>query len=515
MPVETNQLDGRLANEAKTVLVVDDEPAMRSAITESLRRKGYDVVLASDGREALELLADVKPWLAMTDMRMPRLGGLQLVKELKKRAPAMPVVVMTAYGSVETAVEAIKLGAYDYVLKPFAAEMLDRILAALEEPATARQTLDSLPGADARSIVTQDPGMLRLLNQLEGIAASQATVLMYGESGTGKEMLARFIHQRSPRAHRPFVAVNCAALPDGLLESELFGHERGAFTGAIVRKIGKFEMAHTGTLLLDELSEMNLGLQAKLLRVLQEREVDRVGGLTPVQVNMRVIATTNRPLLRDVETGRFREDLYYRLNVFPITVPPLRDRCGDIPMLARHFAQAAAKRNGLPVPLVPDEVVAMLQQRPWKGNIRELENVIERAVLLASGGTVEAQHLLLDAAPTVASQALPAVPTGGSTTGSLWEMERVDFSNAREGPSESDQGGDRIGDQHPDVAKQVARVSPGIDRSVVCRSVTSAARQLLPGPEGIASLWIRPCRPTVGDANRVSRNAHRNGLCYR
>lgn len=424
MQIETHQADGRMVRGARTVLIVDDEPAMRAAIAESLRRKGCEIVQAAEGREALACIDEVKPWLTITDLRMPKLSGLQLLKEVKKRMPGMPVVVMTAYGSVETAVEAIKLGAYDYVVKPFATEMLERILASLEESAAGRSAVESVPLSDDRPILTKDPGMLRLLNQVEGIAASQATVLIYGESGTGKELLARFIHQRSPRSHRPFVAVNCAALPDGLLESELFGHERGAFTGALMRKAGKFELAHTGTLLLDELSEMNLGLQAKLLRVLQEREVDRVGGQTPVHVNIRVIATTNRPLLRDVEQGRFREDLYYRLNVFPITVPPLRERTADIPLLARHFMQAAASRNGLPVPTISDGLLELLQGRPWKGNVRELENVIERAVLLASGGEIQVQHLLLDAVPIGTAPERPIAPATGPSAGSLWEMER-------------------------------------------------------------------------------------------
>jgi two-component system response regulator FlrC len=261
--------------------------------------------------------------------------------------------------------------------------------------------------------------MARLLSTLEGVAAGQATVLINGESGTGKELLARFIHSRSPRAHRPFIAVNCAALPDGLLESELFGHERGAFTGALIRKIGKFEMAHTGTLLLDEIGEMTMGLQAKLLRVLQEREVDRVGGRAPVPVNIRVIATTNRTLYREVEQNRFREDLYYRLNVFPVTLPPLRERPVDIPLLARHFAAAAASRNGLAQPVLSDGALAHLQRLPWKGNIRELENVMERAVLLAGHGQILPEHCPVEVRDAAA---LPAVQQPGN--GSLWEMER-------------------------------------------------------------------------------------------
>ncbi len=279
---------------------------------------------------------------------MPRLNGLELIKEVRARAPQATIVLMTAYGAIETAVEAMKLGAGEYLLKPFSMDVLERVITNLKS-GREEGSLTGRPShpTENRALLTQDPGMIRLISTIEGVASSQATVLIQGESGTGKELLARFIHNRSPRAHRPFIAVNCAALPDGLLESELFGHERGAFTGALIKKIGKFEMAHTGTLLLDEISEMNLSLQAKLLRVLQEREVDRIGGRDPVSINIRVIATTNRALYREVEQGRFREDLYYRLNVFPVTVPPLRERTIDIPLLARHFVSQSAMRNGL------------------------------------------------------------------------------------------------------------------------------------------------------------------------
>lgn len=258
---------------------------------------------------------------------MPRVTGLELVKAIKQKAPQTFIILMTAYGTVETAVEAMKCGANDYILKPFSTDLLERVILNLQATTVSDEQEATMP-AEARAILTQDAGMIRLLTTLEGVAASQATVLISGESGTGKELLARYIHARSPRAHRPFVALNCAALPDSLLESELFGHERGAFTGALQKKLGKFEMAHTGTLFLDEISEMNLGLQAKLLRVLQEREVDRIGGREPVPVNIRVLATTNRSLYHEVTQGRFREDLFYRLNVFPVTVPPLRERPG-------------------------------------------------------------------------------------------------------------------------------------------------------------------------------------------
>ncbi|MDH5670336.1 MAG: sigma-54 dependent transcriptional regulator [Nitrospira sp.] len=410
--------DGSDAGER--ILIVDDDSSMRTALMESVRRLGYVVQGAMDGADALERVGRFRPWLVLTDLKMPRMSGLDLIRELKARAPQSVIVLMTAYGTVETAVEAMKQGASEYLLKPFSMDLLERVIANLKEGREAgTRTAPSSGTPDNRAILTQDPGMVRLLSTLEGVAASQATVLINGESGTGKELLARFIHSRSPRAHRPFIAVNCAALPDGLLESELFGHERGAFTGAMIRKIGKFEMAHTGTMLLDEIGEMTLGLQAKLLRVLQEREVDRVGGRDPIPVNIRVIATTNRALYREVEQNRFREDLYYRLNVFPITVPPLRERAGDIPMLARHFAASAATRNGVGQPVLSESALAHLQRLPWKGNVRELENIMERAVLLAGHGPVLPEHC-----PGEIRETAPSAVGVSTANGSLWEMER-------------------------------------------------------------------------------------------
>lgn len=410
--------------EARTVLIVDDEPSMRTALSETVRRMGYQVRGAIDGADAIEQVERIKPWLVVTDLKMPRINGLELVKALKQKAPNTFIILMTAYGTVETAVEAMKCGANDYILKPFSTDLLERVILNLQA-STDPEEQDAPATLEARAILTQDPGMIRLLTTLEGVAASQATVLISGESGTGKELLARYIHARSPRAHRPFVALNCAALPDSLLESELFGHERGAFTGAIHKKLGKFEMAHTGTLFLDEISEMNLGLQSKLLRVLQEREVDRIGGREPVPVNIRVIATTNRSLYHEVTQGRFREDLFYRLNVFPVTVPPLRERPGDIPLLARHFLRSSAQRNGMSVPTLSERAIADLQQRAWKGNVRELENVMERAILVTTGNAVDTDHLMPgDGAVPV--QPLETVETlvAPSAHGSLWEMER-------------------------------------------------------------------------------------------
>jgi DNA-binding NtrC family response regulator len=412
------------SEETRMVLIVDDEPSMRTALSETVRRLGYQVRGAIDGVDAIEQIERIKPWLVVTDLKMPRLTGLELVKAIKQKSPQTFIVLMTAFGTVETAVEAMKYGANDYLLKPFSTDLLERVILNLQAT-TATDEQEGPATLEARAILTQDPGMIRLLTTLEGVAASQATVLISGESGTGKELMARYIHARSPRAHRPFVALNCAALPDSLLESELFGHERGAFTGAIQKKLGKFEMAHTGTLFLDEISEMNLGLQSKLLRVLQEREVDRIGGREPVPVNIRVIATTNRSLYHEVTQGRFREDLFYRLNVFPVTVPPLRDRSGDIPLLARHFLRSSAQRNGLTMPTLSERAIADLQQRPWKGNVRELENVMERAILVATGGAVDVDHLM-PGDGTVPVREVGAVDTlvTASAHGSLWEMER-------------------------------------------------------------------------------------------
>ncbi len=427
MQAVTTNRGGEASGERRSVLVVDDEPSMRVALTESLRRSGYGVTVAADGQEALQRLGQCRPWLVLTDMKMGRVGGLDVLREVKKRAPTTKVVVMTAYGTVETAVEAMKEGACDYLLKPFAAEALEGVLSRLDAgESTAERVLNgAAAGTSDRAMLTQNQGMQRLLALAEVVATSQATVLINGESGTGKELMARFIHSRSPRAQRPFVAVNCAALPDGLLESELFGYERGAFTGALFRKQGKFEMANGGTLLLDEISEMNLNLQAKLLRVLQERELDRIGGREPISVDIRVIATTNRSLREEVEQKRFREDLYYRLHVFPLTVPPLRERTGDIPLLATHFAQQSASRNRLACPELSAGALQLLESRPWRGNVRELENSVERAVLIAGGQTLEAAHFHCEDAPgSVHAPAAAAVATTPSGMGSLWEMER-------------------------------------------------------------------------------------------
>jgi DNA-binding NtrC family response regulator len=375
------------------VLIVDDEPQMLIAMNETIRREGYSISTAGSGIEALAKLKESQFRLVITDLRMPRITGLDLLREVKSASPRTQVVLVTAHGTVSNAVEAMKLGAFDYLLKPFSAGDLQgivrRAIQKNESFLTVRKARHSFP------IITQDPDMLAMLELAEQAAKGKATVLLQAESGTGKELIARSIHQSSPRSEAQFVAVNCAALPDNLLESELFGHEKGAFTGAIAQKPGKFELAHGGTLLLDEIGEMAPLLQAKLLRVLQEKEVDRIGGKHPIPVDVRVIATTNKNLKNLIQAGSFREDLYFRLNVIPLTIPPLRNRRGDIPLLASHFCEKyGLDSRGQKMELAP-QTLELLMKYDWPGNIRELENVVQRAAALAKNFTIYPQDLFL------------------------------------------------------------------------------------------------------------------------
>ena len=383
----------------QTILLTDDDYEMRYAMSETLRRCGYTVDIATGGDEAIQKYSSKKYDMVISDVKMANGDGVSVLKEIKRRSPDVPVVLITAYGTIDNAVEAMKLGAFDYIMKPFSVDALEDLVRRGIESA---HVVNKSAYEEGRStgIVTIDPGMLRLLKTAGEIAFSDVTVLIEGESGTGKEMLARFIHNRSYRAECPFVAINCAAIPDGLLESELFGHEKGAFTGAISKRNGKFIQANTGTILLDEVGEMSLPLQAKLLRVLQERQVDTIGGREPVYIDIRVIATTNRSLKKEVEEGRFREDLYYRLNVFPMVLPPLRERKVDIPELTNHFIikhkDKKLRGNKVPVKKVSSEAFEVLVNHDWKGNIRELENIVERAILIAEGDTLLPGHMMID-----------------------------------------------------------------------------------------------------------------------
>lgn len=422
---------------AIAILVVDDEADMRLALSAALTRGGYAVELAAGGQEALRKLEAKTYDLVISDVRMPHVTGLDVLRKAREENPAVSFIMITAYGTIENAVEAMREGATDYILKPFSVEILEdavkRVLKRrehMQENDASCGPESSSPANGEREIVTSDPRMLKVLEVARNIAPSNATVLIQGESGTGKELLARYLHLHSRRGRKPLVAVNCAALPEGLLESELFGYERGAFTGALNRKPGKFELADGGTILLDEVSEMPLALQAKLLRVLQEHEVDRVGGRSPISVDIRVVATTNRNLAECVRQGTFREDLYYRLNVVPLLIPPLRERRGDIPVVAEHLLRKVSAKNGRPAPVLGKGSLELLLQWPWRGNVRELENVLERAVLLCNGQGILPAHILLEPQP---GPVIPAMADGGAAqkeTGlpevgiSVREMER-------------------------------------------------------------------------------------------
>ena len=359
------------------VLVVDDDDYMRIALKESLTKAGYGVSVADNGAKAVEEIDKRIFDLVITDVKMPRLNGIDLLTHVKKKMPFLPIILITAYGTVQDAVKVIKEGAFDYIQKPFNAETLYTVV---------KRAL----GVNGGKIIHASREMKDVLQATVRVARTDATVLILGESGVGKELIARSIHENSDRRDMSFIAVNCAALPENLLESELFGFEKGAFTGASARKLGKFEIADRGTILLDEVTEMDFRLQAKLLRVLQEREVEVVGAKYPKKVDVRVIATTNRDINKFVGDGKFREDLFYRLNVFPIVVPPLRERRDDIPPLVAHFLKKHSK--GMDVG-IEEEAMEYLKQQNWKGNVREVENVVARACILSNYSVIKMTHL--------------------------------------------------------------------------------------------------------------------------
>ncbi|MFN4242026.1 MAG: sigma-54-dependent transcriptional regulator [Tepidisphaerales bacterium] len=368
------------------ILICDDQELMRDSLAGLLAKEGHDVTAVGDGAAAVSRLEAGKFDLLLTDLRMPKMTGIELLTQVKRVRPEMPVVLMTAYASVQTAVEAMRLGAYDYIQKPFDGDELKLLVERTLEHARLKlenAALRAAAGGDVeRPLVGDGPSMREIRARLELIARSSATVLVRGESGTGKEVVARYIHARSARADRPFLAVNCAALSEHLLESELFGHEKGAFTGADKLRRGRFELADGGTLLLDEISEIPPSLQAKLLRVLQENAFERVGSSVTQRVDVRVIATSNRDLEKAVAEGKFREDLFYRLNVVPVELPPLRERLEDVPELARHFLEQIARRERSVLRHLEPDAVRMLQRYTWPGNVRELQNIIERACVL-------------------------------------------------------------------------------------------------------------------------------------
>ncbi len=379
------------------ILIVDDELVVRDSLGRWFESEGYEVGLASSGREALLAIQETRYDLALVDIKMPGMDGMELQQRLSQADPDLIIVIMTGYASVETAVQALKRGAYDYITKPIDPdELVHLVCKALEhkratrELARLRENLQEI--YPATELIGKSPPMRRVMELIEMVAPTDTTVLITGESGTGKELVARAIHALSPRRYMPMVVIHCGALTETLLESELFGHERGAFTGAQYRKKGKFEVADGGTVFLDEISDISLKTQTDLLRVLQEKEVVRVGGTQPIRVDFRCIAATNKNLEDLVKAGTFRPDLYYRLNVFTIPLPPLRERREDIPLLAEHFFKKYATAMNRPVPRLTPEVVDLLLTYDWPGNVRELENAVERALVISRGAEIQPAH---------------------------------------------------------------------------------------------------------------------------
>jgi len=406
---------------ANSVLVVDDEPGMRMALTASFQREGWRVASASGAVEALRKFQSDRFPLVVTDVRMPDGDGLQLMRSVRSTNPATAVIVLTAFASVPEAVEAIQGGAGDYLTKPISFEQLrSSVTRVMGQVSNILDDAKTPSGA----IIGSAPALLKALDRARSVAKTNADALIEAESGTGKELLARFIHLHSARHAGPFVAVNCAAVPEDLLESELFGHMRGAFTGATAARAGKFELAQGGTLLLDEIGEMSINLQPKLLRALQERQVERLGGVRPTAVNIRVIATTNVSLEAMVEQGRFRTDLYYRLNVIPLSLPPLRERPEDIPELAEYFARQFAIAANRAVPALDREFTAGLQRHLWPGNVRELANFMQRIVTLSDTPVLGPEHLTGELFGSTQPRPLRFSPQPFEVGTSMRELER-------------------------------------------------------------------------------------------
>jgi DNA-binding NtrC family response regulator len=387
--------------ELSPILIIDDQSDNRKELTQSLERAGFPVESASDGLQALDKFGSTKYSMVITNEQTPRKEGGDVLDSVKKISPQIPVIVIAANGTVHDAVEAMHAGVSDYLLKPFSVETLEKtvkkVIRLSNGNGQSKYNRKS-PGDEpiGKEIITRNRKIQDMLSRARSVAPSTATVLIQGESGTGKELLAAYVHHHSRNPQAPYVAVNCAALPDTLAESELFGHEKGSFTGAIGRKIGKFELAKQGSLVLDEISEMPLPLQAKLLRGLQEKEIDRIGGTHPIPIDARVIAISNVDLKTAVTEGKFRQDLYYRINVIPLTLPPLRERKEDIELLAEHFLRKYCLANQKTITAIDDIAMKIMRNYSWKGNIRELENTIERAVLISVGGIILPEHLLLD-----------------------------------------------------------------------------------------------------------------------
>ncbi len=380
---------------AETILIVDDEESIRASLGGILEDEGYRTLFAVDGVEALAIARQEAPDLVLLDIWMPRMDGLEALQKLKAQYRELIVIMMSGHGTIETAVKSTKLGAYDFIEKPLS---LEKVIITVNNAMGMNRLQEE--NASLRGMVQKDyemignsPAMKKLLEQIRLVAPTNASVLITGDNGTGKELVARSIHYYSQRRDKPFVEVNCAAIPEELIESELFGHEKGAFTGAVAQKKGKFDLADSGTIFLDEIGDMSLKTQAKVLRILQERKFERVGGTRTIEVNVRVIAATNKLLDNEIRAGNFREDLFYRLNVVPFRVPPLRERKDDIPQLVEHFLDIFCRREGVPRKVMLAEAVTLMKSYEWPGNVRELKNIIERLVIMTPGGTITPAHI--------------------------------------------------------------------------------------------------------------------------
>lgn len=384
------------------ILIIEDKESMAQMLKETLELEGYEVIIARDGAEGIKRIKNSKVDTVLTDLKLPKKDGLEVLKTSKEENPLTPVIVMTAFGSIETAVNAMKLGAYDFMTKPLDTDhLLMLIKRSLENQRLITENMllkDELSHQFGMPrIIGKSPVMLAVADNIQKVAPAKTTVLLLGESGTGKELFARAIHFLSPRKEHPFVPINCAAIPRELLESELFGYEKGAFTGAGEKKLGKFELANNGTVFLDEIGEMDMALQSKVLRTLQEGEIERIGGTNLIKVNIRIIAASNKDLEAGVTDKTFREDLYYRLSVFPITIPPLRERKNDIPALVEHFISKYSAEMKIAQKKITSDELNTLKSYSWKGNVRELENVIERSLILCEGDTITQEHLRFNA----------------------------------------------------------------------------------------------------------------------
>src|SRR5712672_2052163 len=405
------------------VLVIDDEAGIRDSLRMTLEYEGYDVVGAATGQEGLALAEREAPDLVLLDVKMPGMDGLEVLDRLRAMNEALPVVVISGHGTISTAVEATKKGAFDFIEKPFASE---RVLVSLRNALDSRQLRDEVrslkKAVEVRhQMIGDSAGLKQVMGAIGRAAPTNATVLITGESGVGKELVARTIHRNSLRSRERFIQVNCAAIPEELIESELFGHEKGSFTGATEKQIGKFEQADRGTIFLDEVGDMSAKTQAKVLRVLQEGEVERLGSARTIKVDVRVIAATNKNLEEEIERGTFREDLYFRLAVIPIFVPPLRERPGDIPLLVRHYMEFFSRENNVRPKRISAAALETLQRHRWKGNIRELRNTVERLIIMSAGDTIEVSDLpeMVRVAPTGGRAASSTGDPGGAKAGTL------------------------------------------------------------------------------------------------